>query len=177
MKFLVQAWNRVTKDTVQNCFKRAGISKDAQADAVEERDDIFRSLQSDLDELRLLDQSLVITTDGTTAEDYTDTDKKLVVTESVLIDDEEILGQYRETPNVDADDDTEENTEEVEPPNKPSRSEIYAAMELLQKCSLFEEEEVAFNMRRHFEKFNVIYDKSQEIKKQQTTIENFFHRL
>ena len=150
--------NRVTKDTVQNCFKRAGISKDAQADAVEEIDDPFKSLQSDLDELRLLDQSFV--SDGTTAEDYTDTDKNLVVTESVLIYDEEILGQYRETPNVDVDDDTEENTEEVEPPIKPSRSEIYAAMELLQKCSLFEEEEVAFNMRRHLEKFNVKYDKS-----------------
>ena len=175
MKFLVQAWNRVTKDTVQNCFKRAGISKDAQADAVEEIDYRFKSLQSDLDELRLLDQSLV--PDGTTAEDYTDTDKNLVVTESVLIDDEEILGQYRETPNVDVDDDTEQNTEEVEPPNKPSRSEIYAAMELLQKCSLFEEEEVAFNMRRHLEKFNVIYDISEEMKKQQTTIEHFFHRL
>ena len=117
MKFLVQAWNRVSKDTVQNCFKRAGISKDAQADAAEEIDDPFKSLQSDLDELRLLDQSLV--PDGTTAEDYTDTDKNLVVTESVLIDNEEILGQYRETPNVDVDDDTEENTEEVEPQNKP----------------------------------------------------------
>ena len=67
----------------------------------------------------------------------TDTDKNLVATESVLIDDEEILGQYRETPNVDVvvDDDTEENAEKVEPPNKPSRSEIYAAIELLQKCS------------------------------------------
>ena len=174
MKFLVQAWNRVTKDTVQNCFKSAGISKDAQTDAVEEIDDPFKSLQSDLDELRLLEQSLV--PDRTTAED-TDTDKNLVVTEPVLIDDEEILGQYRKTPNVDVDDDTEENTEEVEPPNKPSPSEIYAAMELLQKCSLFEEEEVAFNMRRHLEKFNVIHDKSHEMKKQQTTIENFFHRL
>ena len=128
-----------------------------------------------MDELQLLDQSLV--PDGTTAKDYTDIVKNLVVTESVLIDDKEILGQYRETPNVDVDGNTEENTEEVEPPNKLSRSEIYAAMELLQKYSLFEEEEVAFNIRRHLEKFNVIYDKSQEIKKQQTTIENFFHRL
>ena len=62
--------------------------------------------QSDLDELR----SLV--PDETTAEDYTDTDKNLVVTESVLIDGEEILGQYRETLNVDVDDDTEENTDQ-----------------------------------------------------------------
>ena len=94
-----------------------------------------------------------------------------------MTDHEKILGQYRETPNLDVDDSTEENTEEVEPPNKPSRSEIYAALELLQKCSLFEEEEVAFNMRRHLEKFNVIYDKSHEMKKQQTTIKNFLHRL
>ena len=109
----------------------------------------------------------------------TDTDKNLVVTESVLIDDEEILGQYRETLNIDVDDDTQENAEEVEPLKKPSRSEIYAAMELLQKCSLFEEEEeeVAFKMRRHLEKFNLIYDETQEMKKQQTTIENFFDRL
>lgn len=47
-------------------------------------------------------------------------------------------------------------------------------MELLQKCSLFEEEEVAFNTRRHLEKINLIYDKSQELKKQQTTIDYFF---
>ena len=175
MKFMVQAWNRVSKDTIQNCFKRAGISKDAQTDAVEEIDDPFKSLQSDLDELRLLDPSLV--PDETTAEDYTDTDKNLVVTESVLIEDEEILGQYRETLNIDVHDDTQENAEEVEPLKKPSRSEIYAAIELLQKCSLFEEEEVACKMRRHLEKFNLIYDETQEMKKQQTTIENFFDRL
>ena len=175
MKFLVQAWNRVSKDTFQNCFKRAGISKDAKTDAVEEIDDPLKSLQSDLDELRLLDPSLV--PDETTAEDYTDTDKNLVVTEPVLIDDEEILGQYSETLNIDVDDDTQENAEEVEPLKKPSRSETYAAMELLQKCSLFEEEEVAFKMRRHLEKFNLIYDETQEMKKQQTTIENFFDRL
>ena len=114
--------------------------------------------------------------DETTAEDYADTDKNLVVTESVLIDDEEILGQYRETLNIDVDDDTQENAEEVEPLKKPSRSEIYAAMELLQKCSLFEEE-VAFKMRRHLEKFNLIYDETQEMKKQQTTIEKIFDRL
>lgn len=97
--------------------------------------------------------------------------ENLVVTESVLIDDEEILGQYRETPNVDDDtNDAEENVVEIEPPNKPSRSEIYVAMELLQRCSLFEEEEVAFNMRRHLEQFNLVYDKCQESKKQQTTI-------
>ena len=118
MKFLVQAWNRVSKDTIQNCFKRAGISNYAQTDAVEEIDGPFKSLQSDLDELRLLDPSLV--PDETTAEDYTDTDKNLVVTESVLIDDEEILGQYRETLNIDVDDDTQENAEEVEPLKKSS---------------------------------------------------------
>ena len=115
--------------------------------------------------------------DETTAEDYTDTDKNLVVTESVLIDNEEILGQYRETLNIDVDDDTQENAEEVEPLKKPSRSEIYAAMEVLQKCSLLEEEEVAFKIRRYLEKFNLTYDETQEMKKQQTTMENFFDRL
>ena len=30
---------------------------------------------------------------------------------------------------------------------------------------------------RHLEKFNLTYDETQEMKKQQTTIENFFDRL
>ena len=43
--------------------------------------------------------------------------------------------------------------------------------------TVVEEEEVAFKMRRHLEKFNLIYDETQEMKKQQTTTENFFDRL
>ena len=175
MKFLVQAWNRVSKDTILNCFKKAGISREAQSDSVEEIDDPFKSLQSDLDELQLLDQSLV--PDGITAEDYADTDNNLVVSESALIDDEEILNQYRETLNVDVDYENEENAEEDEPVKKPSRCEIYTAMELLQKCSLFEEEEVAFKMRIHLDKFSLIYDESQKLKKKQSTIKNFFDKI
>ena len=43
--------------------------------------------------------------------------------------------------------------------------------------TVVEEEEVAFKMRRHLEKFNLIYDETQEMKKQQTTIEKFCDRL
>ena len=44
---------------------------------------------------------------------------------------------------------------------------------LLVNGTVVEEEEVAFKMRRHLEKFNLIYDETQEMKKQQTTTEKF----
>ena len=47
IKSLVQAWNRVSKETIQNCFRCAGISLETQADAIEDNDDPFKSLQSD----------------------------------------------------------------------------------------------------------------------------------
>ena len=93
MKFLVQAWNKVNNDTIKNCFKHVRISSAAQIDALEENDDPFKSLQSDLDELRTLDQTLVH--EETTAEEYTDPDQALGVAESITIDDNEIFSKYK----------------------------------------------------------------------------------
>ena len=177
MKFLVQAWNRVSKETIQNCFRCAGISLETQADAIEDNDDPFKSLQSDMDELKLLDPTLV--PDGTTAEDFTDADQTLSVAESATTDDDEILNHYRESCSIDvtSDNDDEESSEEPGPPQRPARSEIFVALELLQNCTLFEEEQVASHLRTHLEKFSMLYEKTLESRKQQSKIDNFFTRL
>ena len=177
MKFLVQAWNRVSKETIQNCFRCAGIYLETQADAIEDNDDPFKSLQSDMDELKLLDPTLV--PDGTTAEDFTDADQTLSVAESATTDDDEILNHYRESCSIDvtSDNDDEESSEEPGPPQRPAQSEIFVALELLQNCTLFEEEQVASHLRTHLEKFSMLYEKTLESRKQQSKIDNFFTRL
>ena len=56
---------------------------------VEDNDDPFKSLEADLDALKLLDPTLV--PDDTTAVDFTDADQTLSVAKSATTDDEETL--------------------------------------------------------------------------------------
>ena len=60
-------------------------------------------------------------------------------------------------------------------PKKPSRSEIFAALKLLQNCSPFEE--VAFHLRTHLGKFSVLYEKTLELKKLTDKDTNIFSYL
>ena len=85
----------------------------------------------------------------TTADDFTDADQTLSVAESATIDDEEILNHYWEShiTDVTSDNDDKESSEEPGPPKRSSRSEVFAVLELLQNCSLFEEEQVAFHLQ------------------------------
>ena len=43
---MVKSWDAVSKDTVKNCFKKAGISKEAQNTSLSDADDPFKSLNS-----------------------------------------------------------------------------------------------------------------------------------
>ncbi|CAB4027125.1 tigger transposable element-derived 4-like [Paramuricea clavata] len=48
MMILTGAWNRVTAETVRNCFKKAGIGSEAQQSAVCDADDPFSFLSEEL---------------------------------------------------------------------------------------------------------------------------------
>ena len=41
MRMLDVAWGEVTKETVVNCFAKAGISKEKQVESLSEADDPF----------------------------------------------------------------------------------------------------------------------------------------
>ena len=176
MKFLVQALDRVNKETIHTCFWCEESSLETQAGTGEDNDDLFKSLQSNLDELKLLDPILV--PDGTTTDDFTKTDQALSVAESASIDNREILNHYRESRSTDviSDNDKEESNEELGSLKRSSQSEIFSALEWLQNCSLFEEEQVAFHLRSHLDKFRVLYEKNLRSKKQHKKIERFLHR-
>ena len=51
MRMLDVAWGKVTKETVVNCFAKAGISKEKQVESLSEADDPFKDLQEQLDKL------------------------------------------------------------------------------------------------------------------------------
>ena len=52
MQILVKSWDAVSTDTVKNCFKKAGISKEAQITSLNDADDPFKSLSDSIGELK-----------------------------------------------------------------------------------------------------------------------------
>ena len=67
MRMLDVAWGKVTKETVVNCFAKASISKDKQAESLSEADDPFKDLQEQMDKLAVHAPEFV--PEGTTAAD------------------------------------------------------------------------------------------------------------
>ena len=59
IKDLVSSWNSVAKETIINCFKKAGINKTRRQPAVTDTDDTFKPSTEDLSHLRQIDQNTV----------------------------------------------------------------------------------------------------------------------
>ena len=52
MKILADSWEVVTKETIINCFRKAGITPAVQQAAIADPDDSFKDLQGSLNDLR-----------------------------------------------------------------------------------------------------------------------------
>ena len=59
MSLLVEAWDRVTAITVMNCFRKSGISTESQQQSLNDADDSFKALASDMEELRARYERLI----------------------------------------------------------------------------------------------------------------------
>ena len=68
--------------------------------------------------------------------------------------------------DVTSDNDEEESSKEPGPPKRPSWSEIFVPLKLLQNGCLFEEEQVTLHLRSHPEKFSTLHKKTLQSKKQ-----------
>ena len=68
--------------------------------------------------------------------------------------------------DVTSDNDEEESSKEPGPPKRPSWSEIFVHLKLLQNCCLFEEEQVTWHLRSFPDKFSTLYKKTLQSKKQ-----------
>ncbi|XP_065645821.1 tigger transposable element-derived protein 4-like [Hydra vulgaris] len=137
MKDLISSWNAVSKETVINCFKKAGISKTNKS--IEEADDdhSFKFLTEELNRLRELDPRAV--QEDLSAESYIGLDCDVVTTGS-LATDAEIIAQILD-PNFENDDnEVEDSVDEaidVEAPPRPSDIQLEIAFETIQNASLY----------------------------------------
>ncbi|XP_065671797.1 tigger transposable element-derived protein 4-like [Hydra vulgaris] len=137
MKDLVSSWNAVSKETVINCFKKAGISKTNKS--IEEADDdhSFKFLTEELNRLRELDPRAV--QEDLSAESYIGLDCDVVTTGS-LATDAEIIAQILDSNFENDDNEVEDSVDEaidVEAQPRPSDIQLEIAFETIQNASLY----------------------------------------
>ena len=130
---LVGAWDRVTAATITSCFRKAGISTENQQQSLDDADDPFQALGSEIEELRGRDEALIPS--DITANKYIDTDDSLFTFETCAMTDDEILSEVTSIKEDEEDcEDTDEIKDLIQPPTK---YELIQALEVhaLQKFS------------------------------------------
>ena len=87
MQILVKSWDAVSKYNVKNCFKKAGISKEAQNTSLSDADDLFKSLSDSISELKKRE----VDSDILNADEFVDIDFEVSTSRSNELSDEEIV--------------------------------------------------------------------------------------
>lgn len=173
MNMLTAAWDKVSETTVQNCFKRAGISEQSQEHAMNDTDDPFKELTEELENLRERAENQVST--QVSAETMIECDDDLLTADTELPSDSDILAEFR----VD-DKELEEALEEDDevfidepPPKRPSRHELCQAIDVLQTFGLFVEVEMD-SFKTNLRKLSRIVDSNRFVEKRQGLLTDYF---
>ena len=166
MSMLTSAWDMVTKATVINCFKKAGIPSYATEHALENKDDSLRDLDYDLEKLRSINPTLV--PEDITGEKYVAVDENVQASAPILTDDE-ILSEF--VPEVEQ----ELKEDACEPHNavleKPSINEVRNALDTISQHSMFSRNGV--EIRHHCDKLYTLIDADEKQNKQLSNEENY----
>ena len=145
MSLLVDAWDRVTAATITNCFRKAGISTENQQQSLDDADDPFQALASEIEELRARDEALIpsqITADG-----FVDTVDSLFTFETCAMTDDEILSKVTSI--------KEDEKEDLI--RTPTKYEVMQALEVMQTCTFYDAD-VGDEMRTKVNAFSKLYD-------------------
>ena len=84
MKILVSSWETVSAKTIVNCFRKAGITPEAQNAPITDADNPFSDLKESLQQLHDIDLDMV--PEGVTPESLIDDDNKVITTAPVITD-------------------------------------------------------------------------------------------
>ena len=85
MKHVVSSWKTVSKETIVNCFNKSNISQSKQQAAVNDEDNLFKSLHEDLEKLYELYNDNI--QPNLSAESFVDLDSEFVTSVSFSNDD------------------------------------------------------------------------------------------
>ena len=173
MKILADSWEVVTKETIINCFRKAGITPAVQQAAIADSDDPFKDLQESLNDLRKADSSMV--PDDVTATALVSLDDDVIAT-APEISEGDIIEELRDRQEQgeEEENDDEISIEEIFDPvvEKPSRSAIESALDDLKDAAMFSDEGV--QMKRLILSFERLYENERLKCLKQRDITDFF---
>ena len=139
VKIPVDSWEVGNKETIINCFRKAGITPAVQQAAISDSDDPFKDLQESLNDLRKADSSMV--SDDVTA--LVSLDDNVIPT-APEISEGDIIEELRacQEPGEGEESDDEISIEEIFDPvvEKPSRSAIESVLDDLKYAAIFSDE-------------------------------------
>ena len=157
VKILADYWEVVTKETIINCFRKAGITPFVQQAAIADSDDPFKDLQESLNDLRKSDSPMV--PDGVTATALVSLDDDNIAT-AHKISEGDIIEELRDNQEQgeEEENDDEISIEEIFDPvvEKSSRSAIESALDGLKDAAMFSDEDM--QMKRLLLSFQRLYE-------------------
>ena len=172
MKILVDSWEVVSKETIINCLKKAGITPAVQQAAISDSDDPFKDLQESLNDLSKADSSMV--PDDVTATALVSLDDDVIAT-APEITEGDIIEELRacQEPAEGEESDDEISIEEIFDPvvEKPSRLAIEFALDDLKYAAMFSDEGV--QMQRLILSFERLYENERLKSLKQRDITDF----
>ena len=146
---LKKAWGEMTEQTIRNCFRKSGISLEAQEGAIDDHDDLFKGmvdhgeedsavyqLEFDLNQLREARPDLA--PEILDAIGFVNFDRELATNKSRPLSVDEIVNEQFPQP-VETVEDGNSNKDQVpdEPISPPSQNEAEEAIEIMKRLRLF----------------------------------------
>ena len=166
MKILVSSWEAVSAQTMVNCFRKAGITSEAQNAAITDADDPFSDLKESLQQLHDIGPDMV--PESVTSETLIDVDNE-VITTAPMITDDDILRSVT-TNQQEQSDENDDNDEEVEEavPGRPLRFQVESAIDVIRNAALYrsnrEEMSLIINkIEKLFESHRTAFKKQRNI--------------
>ena len=129
MKISVSSWEAVSAQTTVNCFRKTGITPEAQNAAITDANNPFSDLKESLQQLYNIDPDMA--PEGVTPESFIDVDNE-VITTAPMITDEDFLRRVttNKQEQFDEDNDNDKEVEEVVP-ERPLRFQVESAIDVI----------------------------------------------
>ncbi|XP_063598620.1 tigger transposable element-derived protein 6-like [Penaeus indicus] len=165
----LKAYYRGKVETIVNCFRKAGIAPDGQQAAIGDSDDPFKDLQESLNDLRKADSSMVL--NDVTATALVSLDDDVIATAPEMNEDDLVSRLKKQENEEEESGDEEIQGGEMFVPvaEKPSRSAIESALEVLKDAAMFSDK--SGQMKRAIFDFERLYesDRAESLKQKDIT--------